>query len=93
MRPRPQSEPEAPAPVDRARVRELVSELHAAKCGGESIHATAPIYALDDICGSCMAGYYVAGMLGHPDGPRPIEPIVDHLMKCAAKWAEAAADH
>lgn len=89
---RPQPEQEAPA-LDRARVHALVSELRAAVCRGESIHATAPIYALDDLCGSCMAGYYVAGMLGHPDGPRPIEPIVDHLMKHAASRAEAAADH
>lgn len=99
MRHRPQPEPEAPPPVDRARVRELVAALHAAHCG-EPVHAAAPGPSLDDICGgSGMVGYYLlyafndpAGLTGAADPPPPVpsvDTMTDHIVKCAPSWAEA----
>ena len=89
MKPRPRPSP-TPPPVDRAKVHALVAELHAAKCRGESIHATPPIYALDDLVGSCMAGSYVAYMLS-TDAPPSVDTMVANIMKLAPRWAEDAA--
>ena len=88
MKPRPRPSP-TPPPVDRAQVHALVSELHAAKRRGESIHATPPIYALDDLVG-CMCGCYVAFTL--TDAPPPsVDSMVDHIMTHAPSWAADAA--
>lgn len=98
MRPHPRAEPETPAPVNRARVRELVAALHAAHCG-EPTHAVAPGPSLDEICGdSCMVRYYLldafndpAGLTGAADPPPPlpsVDEITDHIVKCAPRWAE-----
>jgi hypothetical protein len=76
--------------VDRARVREQVQVLHAAVCRGESIHASAAVYALDELVASAMAGYYVVAELAHPDGPPPVGPMVAHVLKHAERWAEDA---
>jgi len=97
MRHREQPAPETP-PVDRARVRELVAALHAAHCG-EPVHVAAPGPSLADLCGgSCMVGYYLkyafddpAGLTGASDPPRPplsVDEMTDHIVKCAASWAE-----
>ena len=85
MRRRDQPEPAETPPVDRAQVHALVAELHAATCRGESIHGTPPIYALNDLCGSCMAGYYVKAMLARPDGPEGVSAMVEHIMEIAAR--------
>jgi hypothetical protein len=90
MRPHPQPAPDPPL-VDRARVRALVTELHAAKVRGESIHAAPPIYAIDDLVGSCMAGSFVEFTLSRPDAPPSVDSMVDHIMKYAARWAQDAA--
>ena len=98
MRPYPKPAPETP-PVDRARVRALVSELHAAHCG-EPTHVAAPGQALKDICGgSCMVTYYLlyafddpASLTGASDPPRPplsVDEMTDHIVKCAPAWADA----
>jgi hypothetical protein len=88
---RPLPQPEAPVPpVDRDRVRELVEGLHAAVSRGESIHATAAVYALDALVGSCMAGYYIVAELAHPDGPPPVGPLLAHVLKHAERWAADA---
>ena len=83
--------PDTPAPVDRAQVHALVAELHAAADAGESIHGAPAVYALDDLCGSCMAGYYVTAMLAHPVAPPSVDTMVDHILKGAPRWAEDAA--
>jgi hypothetical protein len=82
----------APPPVDRARLRELVEELHAAASRGESIHAHPAVYAIDALTGgSVMAGYFVVAELASPDGPPPVEAMVTHIMRHAARWASDAA--
>ena len=90
MKRRDQPPPEPP-PVDRAKVHALVAELHAAKRRGESIHATPPIYALDDLVGSCMAGAFVAYTLSTDAPPPSVGSMVAHIMRHAPSWAEDAA--
>jgi hypothetical protein len=90
MKRHPQPEAPPPPPIDRARVRELVEQLRAAACAGESIHATGPVYELDDLVGSCMAGYYVVLTLGFSDDPPSVDKMVAHIVKHAERWAEDA---
>ena len=90
MKRRDQPPPEPP-PVDRAKVHALVAELHAAKRRGESIHATPPIYALDDLVGSCMAACYVVYSLSTDAPPPSVAHMADHIMTHAASWAADAA--
>jgi hypothetical protein len=81
-----------PEPLDPANVRELIEQVAAAQARGEDgIHCHPAIYALDALCDSPMPGYYVVGMLGHPDGPRPIAPMVEHILRLAPDWAAQAA--
>jgi hypothetical protein len=80
-----------PPPVDRARVRELVEQLHAAACAGESIHAHPAVYAIDALIGgSIMPGYYVVAELGLSEPPLPVEVMVEHILRHAERWAADA---
>jgi len=90
MKPRPRPSP-TPPPVDRAKVHALVAELHAAKRRGESIHATPPIYALDDLVGSCMVSAFVVYSLATDAPPPSVAHMVAHIMRHAPSWAADAA--
>jgi hypothetical protein len=88
MRRREEPTTESP-PIDVARVREIVGEAVAAKLRGENMHEHPYFHDLNALVGSCMAGYYVQGMLSHPDGPQTDgEFMVAHIVGLAPRWAE-----
>lgn len=86
MRRRPDPTPEAP-PIDAARIRQLVEALHAAHARGESLHQHDVAYQLSE-AGGLFGAMYCTSMLNDPDGPRPCEAIVSHILKHAAEWLE-----
>ena len=80
--------PEDPPPLERAEVARLIAEI--AEHAGEWHTTPAGRAALDDLCelvGSPMVAYFVTSALGHPDGPRPLDATVDHIMEFAPRWA------
>jgi hypothetical protein len=76
MRRRPQSEPEALPPVDRARVRAILEEANVQREAGVDLHHHPALLALEDECNSILA-YYVFAWC--PDGRKLTAAELDEL--------------
>ncbi len=83
--------PPGPPPLERETVARLVAEIAER---ADEWHTTADgREALDLLCelvGSPMPGYYVMAAADHPDGPRPLDEMTDHIMEHAPTWAAQA---